>query len=87
MLFAGGKYPLGIEQRKFPNNVADAVHYDPNSLTTEKVKEKTGVDYTVPRNIVRPEIAKELGVLTDKLTPIVDGLEAGAGNNPGYISF
>jgi hypothetical protein len=36
VLFAGGKYPLGIEQRKFPNNVADAVHFDPNSLTTEK---------------------------------------------------
>ena len=87
VLFAGGKYPLGIEQRKFPNNVADAVHYDPNSLTTEKVKEKTGVDYTVPRNIVRPEIAKELGVYTDKLTPIEDELEAGAGKNPGSITF
>jgi len=87
VLFAGGKYPLGIEQRKFPNNVADAVHYDPNSLTTEKVKEKTGVDYTVPRNIVRPEIAKELGVYTDKLKPIEDELEAGAGTNPGSITF
>lgn len=87
VLFAGGKYPLGIEQRKYPNNVADAVHYDPNSLTTEKVKEKTGVDYTVPRNIVRPEIAKELGVYTDKLKPIEDELEAGAGTNPGSITF
>lgn len=87
VLFAGGKYPLGIEQRKFPNNVADAVHYDPNSLTTEKVKEKTGVDYTVPRNIVRPEIAKELGVYTDRLKPIEDELEAGAGTNPGSITF
>jgi len=87
VLFAGGKYPLGIEQRKFPNNVADAVHYDPNSLTTEKVKEKTGVDYTVPRNIVRPEIAKELGVYTDKLKPIEDELEVGAGTNPGSITF
>ena len=87
VLFAGGKYPLGIEQRKFPNNVADAVHYDPNSLTTEKVKEKTGVDYKVPRNIVRPEIAKELGLYADKLKPIEDELEAGAGTNPGSITF
>ena len=87
VLFAGGKYPLGIEQRKFPNNVADAVHYDPNSLTTAKVKEKTGVDYKVPRNIVRPEIAKELGLYADKLKPIEDELEAGAGTNPGSITF
>ena len=87
VLFAGGKYPLGIEQRKFPNNVADAVHYDPNSLTTAKVKEKTGVDYKVPRNIVRPEIAKELGIYAEKLKPIEDELEAGPGTNPGSITF
>tara|TARA_R110000796_G_scaffold1994_1_gene7994 strand:+ start:1006 stop:3159 length:2154 start_codon:yes stop_codon:yes gene_type:complete len=87
VLFAGGKYPLGIEQRKFPNNVADAVHYDPNSLTTAKVKEKTGVDYKVPRNIVRPEIAKELGIYAEKLKPIEDELEVGPGTNPGSITF
>lgn len=87
VLFAGGKYPLGIEQRKFPNNVADAVHYDPNSLTTAKVKEKTGVDYKVPRNIVRPEIAKELGLYEEKLKPIEKELEAGPGTNPGSITF
>lgn len=87
VLFAGGKYPLGIEQRKFPNNVADAVHYDPNALTTDKVKEKTGVDYKVPRNIVRPEIAKELGLYEDKLKPIEEELEVGPGTNPGSITF
>jgi len=87
VLFAGGKYPVGIEPRKYPNNVADAVHYDPNSLTDEKVKEKTGVDYKVPRNVVRPEVAKELGLYKDKLAPIVDELEAGAGTNLGSITF
>ena len=87
VLFAGAKFPVGVDARKYPNNVADAVHFDPNSLTDEKVKEKTGVDYKVPRNIVRPEIAAELGLYEKKLAPIADELEAGAGTNPGSITF
>ena len=87
VLFAGGKYPVGIEQRKNPNNVVDAVHYDANSLTDEKVKEKTKVDYKVPRNIVRPDIAKDLGIYSEKLKPIADELEAGPGTNLGSITF
>ena len=42
--------------------MAEAVHYDPNALTMEKVQDQLGADYKVPRSIVRPDIAKELGV-------------------------
>ena len=87
VLFAGSKFPIGIEARRYPNNVADSVSFDPNALTDEKVKETVGVDYKVPRNIVRPEIAKELGLYKDKLQPIHDELEAGAGTNPGSITY
>jgi hypothetical protein len=82
VLFAGSKFPIGIESRKFPSNVAGEVSYDPNALTTDKVKEKTGMDYTVPRNISRPDIAKDLGIYSNKLKPIHDDLELGAGTNP-----
>ena len=87
VLFAGSKFPIGVQARKFPNNVAGKVHYDPNALTTEKVKEKTQVDYQVPRSIKRPDIAKELGVFKDQLQPIEDSLELGAGRNIGSITF
>lgn len=87
VLFAGSKFPIGMEARRYPNNVADAVNFDPNALTDEKVKEQTGVDYKVPRNVVRPEIAKELGLYKDKLEPVKDELEAGAGTNPGSITY
>jgi len=87
VLFAGSKFPIGMEARRYPNNVADAVNFDPNALTDEKVKEQVGVDYKVPRNVVRPEIAKELGLYKDKLEPIKNELEAGAGTNPGSITF
>lgn len=87
VLFAGSKFPIGMEARRYPNNVADAVNFDPNALTDEKVQEKVGVDYKVPRNVVRPEIAKELGLYKDTLEPVKDELEAGAGINPGSITY
>jgi len=87
VLFAGAKFPIGVEARRYPNNVADNVSFDPNGLTDEKVKEQTGMDYKVPRNIVRPDIAKELGLYKDRLKPIKDDLEAGAGTNPGSITY
>jgi hypothetical protein len=87
VLFAGSKFPIGIEARKFPNNVADSVHYDPNALNDKKVKEKTGVDYSVPRSIARPDIARDLGLYKDKLQPLAEQLEMGPGINPGSITF
>ena len=87
VLFAGSKFPIGMEARRYPNNVADSVNFDPNGLTDEKVKDTVGVDYKVPRNIVRPEIAKELGIYKDKLEPVHDELETGAGTNPGSITY
>ena len=87
VLFAGSKFPVGIEARRYPSNVADAIHYDPNSLTDEKVKEKVQVDYKVPRTIVRPSIEQDLGIYKDRLQPVQDDLEAGAGRNQGAITF
>lgn len=87
VLFAGSKFPIGIEARKFPNNVADAVSYDPNELTTEKVKDKTGVEYKVPKTISRPDVAKDLGLYKEILEPIKDELAMGAGVNPGSITY
>ena len=87
VLFAGAKFPIGIDSRKFPSNVADAVHYDPNALTNDKVKEKAKVDFEVPRTIKRPDIAKDLGVYKDRLAPIEGELETGAGVTPSSVTF
>jgi len=87
VLFAGSKFPIGIEARQFPNNVADTVSFNPNELTTEKVKDQTGLDYQIPNNIVRPDLAKDLGVYAEQLKPIESELELGAGNMPGAITY
>jgi hypothetical protein len=87
VLFAGSKFPIGIEARQFPNNVAGEVSYNPNAITDEKVREKANVEYSVPKSIARPDIAKDLGLYKERLEPIKDDLEMGAGTIPGSITF
>jgi hypothetical protein len=87
VLFAGSKFPLGVEPSKFPNNVADAVSFNPEGLTKEKIKEQANVDYEMPQSIVRPNIAKDLGIYKDKLSAIEDDLELGAGKVVGSITY
>jgi|TARA_R110002153_G_scaffold3977_1_gene19043 hypothetical protein len=87
VLFAGSKFPIGIEARQFPNNLSESVSYNPNALTDENVKEKANVDYKVPTSVARPDIAKELGLFKDTLQPVKDDLEQGSNTNPGAITF
>jgi hypothetical protein len=87
VLFAGSKFPIGIEARQFPSNVADAVSFDPNALTEENIKEKTGVDYKPKRSIARPDIARDLGMFQDDLVAVEDQLELGVGKNAGSVTF
>ena len=87
VLFAGSKFPIGIESRKFPNNVEDTVSYNPNRLTEKKIKDQTNLDYKIPLNISRPDIAKDLGVYEEKLGPIADELEVDTSNIQGSMVF
>ena len=87
VLFAGSKYPIGIEARKYPDGAADAVNYDPNQLTTEKVQEKANVDYEIPRSIARPDLERDLGLYGDILEPVSASLNAGAGITASAITY
>jgi len=87
VLFAGSKFPIGIEARQFPNNVAGAVSYNPNALTKDKIQEEVGVDYSPKTSIVRPDLARDLGMYKDALQPIEDDLELGTGKVAGSITY
>ena len=87
VLFAGSKFPVGIEARRYPNNVADAINFSADALTDEKVQEVAQVDYKVPRAVVRPDLEKELGVYIDSLQPIEEELEVGAGTLPNSATW
>jgi len=87
VLFAGNKFPVGIEPRKSPANVAGEVNYDPNQITDKKVQEKADVEYKVRRKYTRPAIEKDLGVYKDITEPVHDELNSGPGTSPSAITF
>ena len=87
VLFAGSRFPIGVQARKNPNNVADAVSINPGRITEEQIKDTVGVDYKIPGTIARPDIAKDLGVYKDALSPHEEELEAGPGTAPGSITY
>ena len=87
VLFAGSKFPVGIEARKDPNSVAGAVNYDPNAITPEKVQDKVGVEYTPKRPIARPDLDRDLGVFKDTLSPVSDELQSGDGTTQSSVTF
>jgi hypothetical protein len=87
VLMAGNQFPIGIENRKFPLGVADAVSYDPQAITSEKVEEKTGTSYDVPRTVVRPDLATDLGNFAADTQPIEGELEMGPGKTVSSITF
>jgi hypothetical protein len=87
VLFAGSKFPVGIEPRMNPNNVSDAVSFDPNELTADKIKDKVGVDYKPKTSIARPDIVNDLGVYKEQLKPIENDLQDKAGTAPGSITY
>ena len=37
-LYASQKFPIGVQPSNYPKDVAAAVYYDPNALTTKKSK-------------------------------------------------
>ena len=87
VLFAGSKFPVGVESRKMPTGVAGEVNYDPNAITSEKVEEMAGVQYKPKRPIARPDLEKDLGPYSADLQPIAEELELGTGSTPSAIVF
>ena len=85
VLFAGSKFPIGIEPRKMPSGIEDAVHFDPQKPSEDK-KEASGQNYN--QTISRPEILKNIGSkLSETLEPVSDDLEKGAGVTPSSFTF
>lgn len=85
VLFAGNKFPIGVEQTKIPEGIKDTVHIDasiPDPL--KEAYEEFNVGYAgdgreVPEGAVR---ASDIAPLKDKLDPVKEDVKAGPGNTP-----
>ena len=84
VLFAGSKFPIGIEARQFPNNVADAVSLN---LKEQNPEQSPPEEAGLPKSISRPEIADKLGIYRKLLEPVVEDIKPKAGKTPESITF
>ena len=87
VLFAGSKFPIGVEPSRKPIGVAGSVHFDPKEVTPEKVAEATGQQAPTSGTISRPEILKTVGPYADQLERVEDKLKEGPGVTPTSLTF
>ncbi len=88
VLFAGQRFPLGVDPTRIPEGVAEAVHFDPkdpeNSM--EELKDMygfTGDGNELPAGATSRDLEElNLGVFTEELAEIEDDLRTGFGKTP-----
>jgi hypothetical protein len=85
VLFAGSKFPIGIEPPTVTMNIQDSVHFDPKEVNEEKISEVDGSK--VSATIARPDIMDRLGPLKEDLSRIEDDLRPGPGVTPTAFTY
>ena len=83
VLFAGNKFPIGVEQTPIPEGIKDSVHIDaaiPDPL--KEIYDELNVGYAgdgreVPEGAVT---ARDLGPIADNIAGAEDNIKAGPGN-------
>tara|TARA_B100001113_G_scaffold87981_2_gene70306 strand:- start:418 stop:2484 length:2067 start_codon:yes stop_codon:yes gene_type:complete len=70
VLFAGAKFPIGLEARKYPNNVAGEINFDPKGDPEQDVSE------------ISTDMAIRMGVYAEKLEKIKESVKEGSGDSP-----
>jgi len=86
VMFAGNKFPIGVEARKYPNNVAGSVHFDPKEITEETLNEQMGGAAANP-TVARPDILETLGIHRQSLERISEDLRDGPGLTPTAYTY
>ena len=86
VLFAGNKFPIGIDSRRFPSNVADSVHFDPKEVSEETVGAQTGSQKR-SATTARPDILEKVGMHKESLSRITEDLREGPGITPTAFTF
>lgn len=87
VLFAGSKFPIGIEPGYRPRGVAGEIHYDPKEVSPEIIEEKTGKKVGIRSNITRPQLEIDAGIYQDRLKQVEDDLHFGPGKTPSSATW
>ena len=86
VLFAGSKFPIGIEPSYKPLGVSGPMHFDPKEVTEESLNEMTG-GASPSATIARPELLRNSGPFKDQLGRVEDQLRDGVGKTPTALTF
>lgn len=78
VLFAGNKFPIGVEPTRIPIGADDAVSFDPQKPPQASLRSNPQMS---------PQIAKVLGPKKNILGQIEGSLESGTGTTPAAIIF
>lgn len=81
VLFAGGKFPIGVEPTPVVKGGVDAVNFDTQDKPEEMSEEPK------KSTVKRKELIDLAGPYSDRLKPIKDQLGEGDSGNPGAIIF
>jgi hypothetical protein len=81
VLFAGGKFPIGVEPTPVVKGGVDAVNFDTQDKPEEMSEEPK------KSTVKRKELIDLAGPYSDRLKPIKDQLGEGGSGNPGAIIF
>lgn len=91
ILFAGGKFPIGVEPTPLPKGVLDAVHFDPKEINEKTVSEASGMPPKKKKKdptITRQDILDRVGGLKESLSRVdEEDLREGAGVTPSAITY
>ena len=94
VLFAGQRFPLGVDPTRIPDGVTEAVHFDPkdpeNSLEElENVYGFPGDGKNLTPGATKESLESEmnLGAFTDDLAPISQKLNTGIGKTSSAQTF
>jgi hypothetical protein len=81
VLFAGSKFPIGIEASRNPEGAEKAIHFE--------AQEQMGPDGKTPLRPItaRPELLDKAGPYKDKLEPVQDALQSGPGAVPTAATY
>ena len=86
VLFAGSKFPIGIEPSYKPLGVSGSLHFDPKEITEEKLSEVTGQPDR-SATVARPELLKDAGPFADQVERVEEKINDGVGKTPTSLTF
>lgn len=87
VLFAGNKFPIGIDRTLVPTGTVDAISAELQEGIPDELADQIGMKSSAPKGGVRKDILDALESVPTDLSPVEDKLEEGAGITPTSITF